>query len=96
MSKMIEIKGRQFSEDTIAEALKAYAGFEPYEFKAGDVIKDDNDGDIRIVFSNYKNSLETISLYGKEGMSAKKIQNCYNYRKIGVISDFIVESLIDK
>ena len=38
MSKMIKIKGREFSEDTIVEALKEHCGFKE-EIKAGDVVE---------------------------------------------------------
>jgi hypothetical protein len=92
--KMIEIKGRKFSEETIAEALQKLCNFEPeksyqYQFQKGDVAKNKY-GDYRIICgSDYVGSLIAIDMKGRcQARSQVEFERC-GYRKIGILSDFI-------
>ena len=89
---MIKIRGKQFSEDIIVEALQKHCNFEeekPYIFQAGDVAKH-RDGDYRIII-NFSRPI-SYDLYGNKASTCQKDFELYGYTKIGTLKDFIQEN----
>ncbi len=92
MSNMINIKGKEISEDTIVELLKKHFGaafFEP--LKAGDVVNDPH-GEIRIIVENGKGGLRAFDSCGKDqhsdaGHFINGLWDGY-YTRIGTLTDF--------
>ena len=93
MSRMINIKGKEISEDTIVEVLKKHCGaafFEP--LKAGDIVNDPH-GEIQIIVENGKGGLRAFDSCGKEqhsdaGHFINRLWDGY-YTRIGTLTDFI-------
>lgn len=85
---MIKIRGKQFSEDTIAEALEAYCNFEEksYIFQAGDVVN--YEGMYRIII-RYNSKLVAFNLQGSSMSSGQKDFEDLRYKKIGTLTDYI-------
>lgn len=85
MSKTINIKGKEISEDTIIEALKKHCGFTEKEpLKAGDVVRDY--GEIRIIVST---PAEGLVAYGLDGHS----YSCWHgYKKIGTLDKIFIQA----
>ncbi len=84
MSKIINIKGKEISEDTIIEALKKHCGFEEEpDLKAGDIVR--NAYGTRIIVKDIGGLLMAYNLGGLE--QADETNSAWkNYKKIGTLS----------
>jgi hypothetical protein len=92
MSKTVTVKGREWSEDTIELALQEYVKSHPesYQFQAGDVIVcDGGDKEKRIILNTEEGKLISIDRQGNFMSKGQEEFEIWDYRKIGVISDFI-------
>lgn len=93
MSKMINIKGQNISEDTIVEALKKHCGFQKdYRFQAGDVALNHHD-DIRIICAPI-DKLISIDKWGFWQNDNENF-NAAGYRKVTTLNK-IFETLAAK
>lgn len=93
MSKTINIKGKEISEDTIVEALKKHCGFTEKEeepLKAGDVVRSDYSG-IRIIVSTPEGRLAAYGLDGyRQGIESS---HCWrDYKKIGTLNKIFIQA----
>ncbi len=91
MSKTINIKDKEISEDTIVEALKKHCGFtEDEPLKAGDVVR--GYSEIRIIVGNSGN----LVAYGLDGhVYGSENAPCWrDYKKIGTLVDFFSNILL--
>ena len=88
--KMIPIRGKHVSEDTIVEALQKHCGFEekPYVFKVSD-LAENRDGGKRIICPDSNGGVMSIDLSGFHMSSSQSSFDALGYKKIGVLSDFI-------
>jgi len=91
--KMITVKGKDFSEDTIVEALKKQCLFEeekeeePYVFKVGDVAR--NRADKARIILRINGEMRSINNKGIEESEGQHDFEVFGYKLIGVLSDFI-------
>lgn len=91
MSKMITIKGKDVSEDTIVEALKKHCGFvDELPLAAGDIVRNING--LRILVENQGND-NLLTSYGLDGAwqagaDADGFHNC-KYVKVGTLTDML-------
>ena len=84
------IKGKEFSEDTIAEALQKHCNFEekPYIFQAGDVVT--CCGCSRIILETLSNEFISFDVRdGTELLKGQEMFETYRYKKIGTLTDYI-------
>ena len=87
---MITIKGKQFSEETVIEALEKHCNFkEPYVFQSGDIITFGNRLRIMLKIGS------ELTAFRSDGImmanSQKDFEGCC-YKKVGTLNDFIKEN----
>ena len=84
MINMINIKGKEISEDTIVEALQKHCGFEEEpDLKAGDIVR--NRYGTRIIIKDIDGLLMAYDLSGRE--QADETDSAWkNYKKMGTLS----------
>ena len=90
MSNMVNIKGKQVSEDTAELALQEYFKSHPeeYQFRAGDVCREVHGG-IRIIHQPLDKPLASICINGGfQSIRGQKDFVTASYKKIGVLSDY--------
>jgi len=85
---MIKIRGKEFSEETIVEALQKHCNFEEkkYILQAGDVVVN-SDGQHRVIVGY----VQPIA-YNLSGNRMSEVQSefeYFGYKKIGTLTDFI-------
>ena len=98
---MITIRGQEFSEDTIVEALKKHCGFEkkeePYQFKEADIVKCGEC--VRIIVdideSCIKKTLISVTLAGVRRAQGQEAFEGNSYRKIGSLRDKKVRDFLN-
>ncbi len=86
MSNMINIRGKEISEDTIVEALKKHCGFEEEPLlKAGDIVRNEC-GEIRIIVDmDFTGKLAAFDINGK--MQSKEGNSVWpTYRTIETLN----------
>ncbi len=94
MSKTINIKGKEISEDTIVEALKKHCGFtEDEPLKAGDIVHNEY-GDIRIIVCNNGKELIAYDVYGYR-QSSETGRAWKTYKKISVLDTILANNVRD-
>jgi len=92
MSKMINIKGREISEETVIEALKKHCNFEEkfkekYIFQAGDIAVNCNK-EKRIIVGTC-GRLVSIDANGNEQSKSQQSFESWGYEKIGKLKDLL-------
>ena len=93
MSKMINIKGKEISENTIVEALKKHCGFiEDEPLKAGDVVK--CIFGLRIIIKDEDGYLTSHTLNGKHQMGEGDFVGS-GYKKIGTLDRIFMQAGIN-
>jgi len=94
MNKTVIIEGKEFSENTIKEALKAHCDWkEKYVFQAGDVVvnrKDKFNGinSLRVIV-RYGGKMVSFDFYGNKMSEGQDAFEFYQYEQIGVMSDLM-------
>lgn len=92
MSKMIEIKGKRFSADTIAESLTADLGVQfppqvkPYQFQAGDVAENVH-GLRRVIVKSDDGVLMSVDGDGTYITKGQAAFEYAGYKKIGTLKE---------
>lgn len=89
---MITIRGKQFSEETIVEALEKHCNFEEekYIFQPGDVVVN-RGGDFRIIVGNVFSNFASYNLQGYKQSNLQEDFEYWGYKKIGTLTNYIKE-----
>ena len=92
MSKTINIKGKEISEDTIVKALKKHCGFEEEELLvAGDFVCNRKDSVRIIVEQDCTNKLIAINLFGEFESNECNFKSS-GYKKIGTLDRIFMQA----
>ena len=84
------IRGKEFSEETIVEALQKHCNFEEkkYIFKAGDVVIN-KEGEYRVIVQGFVDDLVSYDKRGGKMSSGQKEFEYWEYKKVGTLEDYI-------